>query len=100
MLLPLGGSPSLVPLFYSCEWPRNSFYWACDRNWQVVSKKIRTEMNPQARLKLWERWWEYFVDHAGTIPMYEMQRLYGMTSGLSWTPRADGWVTPREATLR
>jgi peptide/nickel transport system substrate-binding protein len=100
ILLPLGGSPSLVPLFYSCEWPRTSYYWACDRTWQGVSKKILSEMDPTTRLKLWDRWWEYFIDHAGTIPLYQVQRLYGMNASINWTPRSDGWVTPRDASLR
>jgi peptide/nickel transport system substrate-binding protein len=100
MLLPLRGSPSLVPLFYRCEWPRNSYYHACDRSWQQIANKILSEMNTAARLKLWERWWDYFVDHAGTISMYEVMGLYGMNARLEWKPRADGWITPRDAELR
>lgn len=100
MLVPLGGNPSLVPLFYSCNWPRTSYYWSCDRSWEVLSKKIRSEMDPQARNKLWEQWWNFFADHAGTIALYEVQRLYGMNSNINWTPRSDGWVTPREAQVR
>jgi hypothetical protein len=57
-------------------------------------------MDPTARLKLWDRWWEYFIDHAGTIPLYQVQRLYGMNASVNWTPRSDGWVTPRDASLR
>lgn len=100
LLLPLRGSASLVPLFYRCEWPRNSYYHACDRSWQQVANKILTEMNTANRLKLWERWWEFFIDHASTITLFEVNALYAMNPKLDWGPRADGWITPREASLR
>ena len=101
VLQPLGGSASLVPLFYRCEWPKEkSTYYVCDRNWQRYGDAILREMDPQKRLEHWRRWWEFFVDHASTISLYEVQRLYGMSAKVDWKPRADGWVTPRDARVR
>jgi peptide/nickel transport system substrate-binding protein len=101
LLQPLGGSPSLVPLFYRCEWPKEkSTYYVCDRTWQQVGDAILKEMDATKRLGLWKRWWRHYIDHGGTVSLYEVQRLYGMSARVDWTPRADGWVTPRDARAR
>jgi peptide/nickel transport system substrate-binding protein len=99
-LVPLGGSPSLVPLFYRCEWPRNSFYHACDRSWQQVGNAILKEMDTKKRAEMWAKWWSFFRDQAGTLPLYEIQRQYGMSQRIDWKPRSDGWITPRDITVR
>jgi peptide/nickel transport system substrate-binding protein len=95
-----GGSPSLVPLFYRCEWPKTGTQYTCNRNWQQWGDLILKEMDPKKRNAQWERWWDHYMDHATTITVHEIQRQYGMSQRVEWKPRADGWVTPRDVTVR
>jgi peptide/nickel transport system substrate-binding protein len=98
LLVTLGGGPSLVPLFYTCDW-WESTYHVCDEEWDAVSKAILTTTDPDERLALWGEWWEYYLDYAHTVTLYEIQYTYAMNDDFNWTPRADGWMTFRDLTL-
>jgi len=91
----LGGGPSLVPLFYMCEWWEPTYH-ACDPDWDKVSEKINTTVDFDERLKLWDEWWDYYLDYAHTITLYEIDNTYAISDEFEWTPRADGWMTFRD----
>lgn len=90
----LGGGPSLVPLFYTCDWWEPTYH-VCDPEWDKVSEAIMTTVDPEERLKLWGEWWEYYLDYAHTVTLYEIYNTYAMSEEFEWTPRADGWMTFR-----
>ncbi len=50
------------------------------------------------RKELWGKWWEYFIDFAQTVPLYELENVYALDASFNWEPRADGWMTFRELT--
>lgn len=99
MLVVLGGSPFLTPLFYTCEW-KQSNYNICVEEWDAVGKQILTTVDADARLALWEQWQEFFVDYAATVPLYEITGVVAMNTDFDWTPRADGWFTFRDLKLK
>lgn len=98
MLETLGGGPSLVPLFYTCDW-WESTYHVCDEEWDVVSNAILTTVDAAERLTYWESWWEYYLDYAHTVTLYEIDNVYAISEKFDWTPRADGWMTFRGLSL-
>lgn len=93
----LGGGPSLVPLFYVCDWWEPTYH-VCDPEWDKVSEKIYLTIDADERLKLWEEWWDYFLDYAHTVTLYEIDNTYAMSEDFEWTPRSDGWMTFRGLT--
>lgn len=94
LLVTLGGGPSLVPLFYTCDW-WESTYHVCDEGWDEVANSILTTVDAAERLTYWESWWDYFLDYSQTVTLYEIQNMYAISDKFEWTPRADGWMTFR-----
>ena len=90
----LVGGPSLVPLFYTCDWWEPTYH-VCDPEWDEIANGIMTTIDPDARLELWDDWWEHYLDYAQTVTLYEIQNAYAMSDEWDWTPRADGWMTFR-----
>jgi peptide/nickel transport system substrate-binding protein len=99
MMVALGGSPFLTPLFYTCEWQQSN-YNVCVEAWDAVGKQILTTVDEGARLALWEQWQEFFIDEAVTVPLYEITGTLAINSDFAWTPRSDGWFTFRDLSLR
>lgn len=95
LLVTLGGGPSLVPLFYTCDWEEPTYH-VCVEEWSELSNEILTTVDEEERLNLWKEWWEYYLDVAQTVTLYEIQNTYAINSEFEWTPRADGWMTFRD----
>lgn len=98
-LVTLGGSASLVPKFYTCEW-KQATYNVCEKEYDALGKEILKTVDPVKRKELWGKWWEFFVDYSQTVPLYEMNKVYAMNDKFVWKPRVDGWVTMRDLTLK
>jgi peptide/nickel transport system substrate-binding protein len=98
LLVTLGGGPSLVPLFYTCDWWETTYH-VCDEEWDEVANSIMTTVDAAERLTYWESWWEYFLDYSQTVTLYEIQNMYAISENFDWTPRADGWMTFRGLSL-
>ena len=99
MMVVLGGSPFLTPLFYTCEWEQAN-YNVCVEEWSELGKQILQTIDEEERIALWEQWQEFFVDYAQTVPLYEVTRVVAMDSAFDWEPRADGWFTFRDLKLK
>ena len=96
MMTTLGCSPSLVPLFYKCDWEQAN-YNVCVEEWDALGEQILSTVDEQERLALWEDWWEYYLDYAHTITLYEIDNVMALnTAEFEWTPRKDGWFTFRD----
>lgn len=87
--------PTILLMQYDCSWTGPNY--VCRPELDKLNKAIIAEMDPEKRIALWEKWWEWYVDDAITISMYEITDSIGMNECLEWTPRADFWVTPRDA---
>ena len=101
-LIPIGGSGSLIPMFYSCDWKAPGFD-ACEiveGEWDALSAQIMTEVDPEKRKALWEKFWDFYVDESGEITLYFMDRVMAMSDKFEWTPRADGWFTFRDLKVK
>jgi peptide/nickel transport system substrate-binding protein len=99
MLTSLGGSPALTPTFYTCEWVQAN-YNVCVPEWDALSKEILTTVDQKKRVELWGKWQDFFLDYAHTIAIREVDRIYAVNDKFDFTPRADGWVTPRDLKLK
>ena len=99
MLVVLGASPFLTPLFYTCEWQQAN-YNVCVDEWDTVGKDILRTVDADARLALWGQWQEFFIEEAVTVPLYEITGVAAINSEFAWTTRADGWFTFRDLSLR
>ncbi|MDZ4766395.1 MAG: ABC transporter substrate-binding protein [Chloroflexota bacterium] len=100
MLATLGCSPSLVPSFYRCNWVQAN-YNVCVEEWDALGGEILTTVDPEARLALWGEWWDFYMNYAQTITLYETDSVIGYNSAeFDFTPRKDGWFTFRELTPR
>jgi peptide/nickel transport system substrate-binding protein len=99
MLTTLGCAPSLVPLFYSCEWS-GANYDSCVPEWDAISQQILSTVDPAERLALWAPFWETYMDYAATATLYEIDNVIGMSDEFEWPARADGWFTFRGLTVR
>ena len=96
MLTGLGCSPSLLATFYACDWVQAN-YTVCVPEWEEIGDQILTTVDPEARLALWEEWWNYYMDYAQTITLYEMNSVMAYNSAeFEFTPRKDGWFTFRD----
>lgn len=96
MMTTLGCSPSLVPLFYQCDWVQAN-YNVCVEEWNDLGEEILSTVDDQERLALWEQWWEFYLDYAHTITLYEIDNIMALnTAEFEWTPRKDGWFTFRD----
>ena len=95
MMVTLGCSVPLVPLFYRCVWP-SVLYNICDEDWDAVSNAILSEMNPETRLELWGQWWEYWFGILQNVTLFEVQANIAYSDEFDFTPRKDGWYTFRE----
>jgi peptide/nickel transport system substrate-binding protein len=96
MMATLGCAPSLVPSFYRCEWTQAN-YNVCVDEWDALGEQILTTVDPDARLALWGEWWDYYMNYAQTITLYETNSVIGYNSAeFEFTPRKDGWFTFRE----
>jgi peptide/nickel transport system substrate-binding protein len=96
MLTGLGCSPSLLATFYQCDWVQAN-YNVCVPEWEAIGEQILTTVDPEARLALWEQWWEYYMTYAQTITLYEMNSVMAYNSAeFEFTPRKDGWFTFRD----
>lgn len=97
----IGGAPSLTPTFYQCMWQAPSFSpcSVVQGAWEELSQQILAETDPEARLRLWEQWWDYYVDEGLEVTLYHMDQVMAMNSEFEWSPRADGWFTFRDLRL-
>ena len=99
MMTTLGCSPSLVPSFYRCNWVQAN-YNVCVPEWDAIGEEISRTVDPEARLELWSQWWEYYMDYAPTITLYEIDNVMAYNSAeFVFTPRKDGWFTFRDLQL-
>lgn len=102
-LTSVGGSPSLVPQFYTCAWRNpNALPCVLDESgaWSDLSVRIRATVNGDERLDLWEEFWDLYVENAGEITLHHLDSTMAMSDRFEWTPRADGWMTFRDLRLR
>lgn len=99
MLITLGCGPSLTPLFYTCEWQQAN-YNVCVEEWDALGKEIMATVDPDERLAKWEQWWDFYIDYAATVTLYEIDNVIGISDEFDWTPRADGWFTFRDLKLK
>ncbi len=99
VLITLGSSPSLVPLFYKCDWVQ-TYRQYCVEEWDAIGQQILDTVDPEERLALWDEWWQYYLDEADTVTLYQIQNVMGMNERFEWTPRTDGWFTFRELRVR
>ncbi len=100
MMTTLGCSPSLVPLFYQCDWVQAN-YNVCVEEWDALSREILRTVDPEERLALWREWWDYYLDYAQTITLYEIDNVMAYDSdNFVFTPRKDGWFTFRDLQVR
>ncbi|NLE60464.1 MAG: hypothetical protein GX616_19110 [Planctomycetes bacterium] len=97
ILVTLGGGASLIPTFYTCDW-WESTYHVCEKEWSDLGEEMIKTVDPVKRKEMWGTWWEYFIDFAQTVPLYELDNVYAMDASFNWEPRADGWMTFRELT--
>ncbi|MDE0610689.1 MAG: ABC transporter substrate-binding protein [Anaerolineaceae bacterium] len=95
MMVSLGCSVPLVPLFYQCNWIQAN-YNVCNEDFDAVAQAILTEMDPAARLELWGQWWDYWFDTLQTVTLFESQAIIAYSDEFDFTPRKDGWYTFRE----
>lgn len=99
MLTTLGCAPSLVPAFYLCSWVQAN-YNVCVEEWDAIGSQILSTVDPEARIALWEQWWEYYLDYSQTITLYEMDSVMAFNSAeFIFEPRKDGWFTFRDLRL-
>lgn len=102
-LTSVGGNPSLVPQFYTCDW-RNPNALPCvldeTRAWDELSRTIRATVDADTRLALWTEFWDHYVEKAGEITLHHLDSTMAINSRFEWTPRADGWMTFRDLRLR
>ena len=98
----IGGSASLVPIFYNCDWKSKgeNICAVAEGEWDALSRKILVETDPKARLLLWEKFWDFYVEESAEITLYFMDRVMAMSDKYEWTPRADGWFTFRDLKLK
>jgi len=92
-----GKGPSILIMQFRCDWAGSDY--VCREDLDPINDAIRTEMDEEARLELWEEWWDWYVEDAVSVTLYEIHRFYGMNARLDWEPRADGWISPRDARL-
>ncbi len=98
-MVTLGCSPSLVPLFYQCEWVQAN-YNVCVEEWDAIGEEILTTVDPEARIELWSEWWDFYIDYSQTITLYEIDNVMAYNSAeFVFTPRKDGWFTFRDVQL-
>ena len=98
-LATLGCSPSLIPSFYQCEWVQAN-YNVCVEEWDAIGEAIASTVDPDARIALWEQWWEYYMDYSQTLTLYEIDNFMAYNSSeFEFTPRKDGWFTFRDVKL-
>ena len=96
MMVSLGCSPFLLPLFYQCSWVQAN-YNVCLDDWDAVAQQILQTMDADARLALWGEWWEHYIDYTQTITLYEMESVAALnTADFDFTLRKDGWMTFRD----
>ncbi|MDE0610688.1 MAG: ABC transporter substrate-binding protein [Anaerolineaceae bacterium] len=95
MMVTLGCSVPLVPLFYRCVWPA-AHHDVCIEEWDEVSNAILSEMDPATRLELWGQWWDYWFGVLQNVTLYEVQANIAYSSDFEFTPRKDGWYTFRD----
>lgn len=99
MLVTLGCGPSLLPLFYQCGWVQAN-YNVCIDEWDAVAQEILTTVDNEARLDLWQQWWDFYLDYTQTITLYEITNVMALnTAEFSFTPRKDGWMTFRDLSM-
>ena len=98
LLVTLGGGASLVPTFYTCDW-WESTYHVCEPELDALGLEIPKTVDPVKRRELWGQWWEFNIDFAQTVALYEIDNMYAMNDKFDWMPRADGWMTFRELEL-
>ena len=87
MHIALGCGPALLPLFYQCDWSSVN-YSICNEEWDAVAEQIQVTIDSDARLDLWEQWWEFYIDTAQTITLYEVTNVMALnTAEFDFTPR-------------
>ena len=95
-LVTLGCSPSLVPLFYQCDWVQAN-YNVCVEEWDALAKEILTTVDTESRLEMWQQWWDFYINYAQTVTLYEIDNVMAYDSAeFEFTPRKDGWFTFRD----
>ena len=94
-----GTNVQLLPLFYHCDW-YDPTYHLCDPEWSAISDQILAEMDSEKRVELWGPWWDFYVDEAVNLGVYEIMNYYAINEKFEWKPRPDGWMTFRDLKLR
>lgn len=89
--------PAILLTQSMCDW--TGVNYICYEELDELNNAILTEVDTDERLALWEEWWDFYLEEAWVVTLYEIGRFYGMSENLEWTPRADGWITPRDARL-
>jgi peptide/nickel transport system substrate-binding protein len=101
-LVVIGGAASLIPVFYQCSWKAAN--WSpcpvVKGEWEQLGQNIMQETNTTARLKLWEKFWDFYVDEPVEATLYHMNNVMAMNAKFEWTPRADGWFTFRDLKVK
>ncbi len=95
----LGGSPSLTPKFYTCDWVQST-YTVCEDELDQLGNQILVTVDAEERLALWEQWQEFYLDYAQTVSVMELRGVIGINDKFSWEPRADGWFTFRDLKIK
>ena len=85
--------------FYTCDWIQST-YTVCDEEWDQIGQEILVTVDADARLALWERWQEIYLDYAQTVSVLEIRDVIGINDKFSWEPRADGWFTFRDLKVK
>ena len=53
----------------------------------TLGKEMVKTVDPVKRRELWGKWWEFFIDYAQTVPLYEIDNIYAMNDKFDWKPR-------------
>ncbi|MEM7798066.1 MAG: ABC transporter substrate-binding protein [Chloroflexota bacterium] len=95
----IGSSPYLTPVFYNCDWVEvnDNICDIVEGDWQDTGVAIQQTVDFDARMELWETFWDFYVDEALEITLYHTNRNMAINSDeFEWTPRKDGWFTFRD----
>lgn len=75
---------------------RSAFYYWHDDLTALIDQGI-AETDPAARIEIYKLVMEHLIDQAPFIWGFQIQRIYGLSNSLEWTPRTDGRIFVDEA---
>ena len=99
----IGGAPALTTRFFGADWvtprsrPRDL---DPDGSWDALNRQIDTTVDFDARMELWEQFWDFYVETAGEITIHHIDQVMAISDRFEWEPRADGWMTFRDLRIR